>query len=394
MALKKIALVTPGFQSSMEDWCIPVFTNLARELAAHTELHVFALRYPPRRDNYLIGRVAVHSLGGGAYRGRRIRGLSLVNLWRDFFTQIRREHAVSPFSAIIGIWATEAGWLATGAASRLGVPSLVHIAGGELTYVPEIKYGNWGRGLAGRMVRSTLRRAALVTSPSTPIRAALERLGMGSKKVQDWAPGVNVEMFSPQPARERENQRVSLVTVGSLIPVKGQELLLRAMAVVRQQRSELDIALKIVGDGPLEPRLRHLTRELDLTGYVAFEGGKRHDELPGIYRGSDAFILGTWHEAQCMSVLEAMSCGLQWVGPAVGSLVDVHRRSGDEPSGLLVRDRDPASVAQALTLIADLSNTQRREWGARARSQVVEHYEFQQQALRLLGLVDRLTGNT
>src|SRR5437762_12370432 len=137
----KLALVTPGFQADERDWCIPAFTNLAHELAKSVELHVFALRYPAKKRDYKIGQVHVHAIGGGAFAGQRIVGASLLKLWRDALSAIEKEHARNSFSAIIGVWATESGWLAPVAAMRLGVPSLVHLAGGELNWPHDIKYG-------------------------------------------------------------------------------------------------------------------------------------------------------------------------------------------------------------------------------------------------------------
>ncbi len=169
----RIALVIPGFQSSADDWCIPVFTNLAREMAKRAEIHVFALRYPNRRDTYMVGDVQVHSMGGGAFAGRRLPGFSLVKLWRDFLRTIEIEHAKAPFRAIVGIWATESGWLATRAARNLKVPSLVHLAGGELTHISQIGYGNRRRNLAGRLVDSSLASASIIDCTVGPNEARL-----------------------------------------------------------------------------------------------------------------------------------------------------------------------------------------------------------------------------
>ena len=172
----RLALVIPGFQSDKNDWCIPAFTNLARILADQVDLHVFALRYPQRRDDYSIGRVRVHSVGAGTILGARIVGVSLLKLWSDFARTFRAEHAITPFDAVIGIWATESGWLATRSAQELGIPSLVHIAGGELINLPYMRYGNRREALAGRMVKETLSHADLLTVPSEPVMRALHRM--------------------------------------------------------------------------------------------------------------------------------------------------------------------------------------------------------------------------
>src|SRR5438309_1552404 len=149
----KLAIVIPGFQANERDWCIPAFTNLAHELAKSVELHIFALRYPGQKRKYRIGQVNVHAFGGGAVAGQRIPIASLFKLWRDASHAVQAEHRKASFHAIVGVWATESGWLATRIAKRLGVPSLVHLAGGELVWLPEIGYGSQGHGLARLLVR-------------------------------------------------------------------------------------------------------------------------------------------------------------------------------------------------------------------------------------------------
>jgi len=388
----KLALVIPGFQSSPDDWCIPVFTNLARELSQKVELHVFTLRYPARRDRYDIGAVHVHAIGAGAIAGKRIPTLSLLNLWKDFSLEIAREHRKSPFSAIMGVWATESGWLAMQAARRLRLSSLVHIAGGELTYVPQIRYGNHKRGLAGRLVTSTIARADLLTVPSKPIRRSLENSHrVLPSRLCDWAPGVDTAKFSPATNSLRTREPFQFVTAGSLIPIKGHDLVIRALALVREQSPELDVRLRIIGDGPLRPLLSQLVTQLGLKGYVTFEGEIRHERLPQAFRASDAFLLGSWHEAQCMAALEAMSCGLPWVAPPVGAVWDVRRQMGDKPSGVPFCDRNPVSTAAAMTQLLELTQAEFTEYGRRARTTIMENYSLDVQTGKLLELLKGLT---
>jgi type III pantothenate kinase len=121
------------------------------------------------------------------------------------------------------------------------------------------------------------------------------------------------------------------------------------------------------------------------------EGEVAHDALPAIYRQSDAFLLGSWHEAQCMAVLEAMACGLPWVGPPVGVLQDIAAFGTDTPSGLLFPGRNPRSVADRMIRVALLDAGERVEWGRRARVVVLEHYALAQQSARLLSLLKGLT---
>lgn len=389
----KLAIVIPGFQADERDWCIPAFTNLAQQLAQHVELHVFTLRYPARRDRYRIGAVKVHAIGGGAFWGRRAIGASLLKLWRDTLIEMRREHRRGRFDAIIGIWATESGWLATRAGNMLGVPTLVHLAGGELTWIPQIKYGNRGRGLAGRLVTATLRNADMLTAPSLPMkRALLSQRHVPPDKVRSWALGVDTNMFSPG-ERVEPNRAFTFVTVGSLVPVKGHDLLLHSMATLRRIAPHTEMRLRIVGTGPLQQPLGTLANQLGLEGYVDFVGEVAHGQLPAIYSAADCFVIASWHEAQCMAALEAMACGLPWIAPPIGAFADLARASTDRPTGLLVTQRNPQTFARAMLNMATQPVETVRAWGSHARSRIQTEYDLQTQTARLLYHVEALTGD-
>jgi glycosyltransferase involved in cell wall biosynthesis len=388
----RIALVIPGYQADASDWCIPAFTNLAHELAKSVELHVFALRYPGVRRDYKIGDVNVHAIGGGAVMGRRVYAGSLLKLWHDALSAIEREDAKARFTNVVGIWATESGWLATVAAKRLGVPSLVHLAGGELVWLPDIRYGNQGRGLARLLVRRCLRNADVLTVPSSPVEWALPKQpGIQPGKVKRWALGVDTQMFQLGGSARPQNGSFTFVAVGSLIPVKGHAWLLEAMAELAKadQAGHLrPTRLKIVGDGPLLPDLRALAQKLNLEGYVEFLGEVPHEDLPGIYRSADCFLLGSRHEAQCMAALEAMSCGLPWIGPAVGALADCAELTpGEAPSGIVVKDRSVPALVEAMRSMLGTSTEERDAWGAEARRRVVRDYSLRGQTSGLLAIL-------
>jgi glycosyltransferase involved in cell wall biosynthesis len=393
----RLALVIPGFQSDEHDWCIPAFTNLAHALAEHVDLHVFALRYPQRRDDYTIGRVTIHSIGAGAIFGARLFGVSLVKLWSDFARTFAAEQAHAPFDAVIGVWATESGWLATRSAQDFNIPSLLHLAGGEVVTLPYIRYGNRGQGMAGCMVQTSITNATLLTVPSEPVMRALRRLpGLTaadlSERVHRWSLGVDTRMFAPQEPPPSDPRPFTFVTVGSLIPVKGHKLLIDAVRTLRHQTgNKTNVRLRIVGDGPLRSTLCAQVRDYNLEGYVTFDGEVPHDHLPALYAECDAFLLGSHYEAQCMALLEAMSCGLPWVAPLVGCVPDIAQASSNESStGFIFDRRKPVHVASAMLATIELSPEERRLAGIRAREIVLQDYELQHQTDRLLQLVTGL----
>lgn len=390
----KLAIVIPGFQSSEDDWCIPAFTNLAAELARSVEAQIFALRYPGRRADYAIGSVQVHALGGGAVAGKRLYGASLFKLWAETLLALKTEHEKQPFDAIIGVWATESGWLATRGARLLRLPSLVHVAGGELTRIPQIGYGNWRRGLAGLLVTSTIRNANLITVPSLPVyEAAMQKAHIPAAKVARWALGVDTARFAPCSCSRQNSAPFTFITVGSLIPVKDHAWLLRSLHELHRLAPDKNVRLRIVGAGPLERQLRSEVYTLGLSRYVDFVGAVAHDKLPQLYRDANAFVLTSRHEAQCMAALEAASSGLPWVGPPVGALADLGA-AGDQyrRSGVTVSQRTPASLAGAMLQMVNATEQERSAMGANARFHVGAEYNLQAQTAKLLALLRNLTG--
>jgi glycosyltransferase involved in cell wall biosynthesis len=387
----RLAIVIPGFQASEQDWCIPAFTNLARELAKSNEVHVFALRYPHTRRTYKVGSVGVHAIGGGAFGGRRFFGASLINLWRETLRHMRAVHSRRPFDAIMGIWATESGWLATRAARDLGLPSLVHLAGGELVWLPQIGYGTRRNSLAGFLTRSALTNSNAITAPSTPMLDGATTSGLVPHgRLKRWALGVDTEMFKPNGQDGDRTRPFTFVSVGSLIAVKGYELLLHSFAELLAGAHTPKPCLRIAGSGPLESNLRALARERHLEGYVDFVGEVSHDKLPELYRQSDCFVISSWHEAQCMAALEAIACGLPWIAPPAGALADVPSSRDETPTGIQVAQRESAAFANAMHEMMDLPIDVRAEWGHNGRNIIETNYALPRQTRRLLALLDEL----
>jgi glycosyltransferase involved in cell wall biosynthesis len=385
----RIALIVPGFQSDADDWCIPALTNLVRVLAARpgVDLHVYTLRYPHRRDTYRLHGATIHAFGGAPFGRRRVWGASLGRLWAEFLAAIRREHQRAPFGVIHGFWATESGLLAAGAGRALGVPTLVHLAGGELTHDRAARYGNRAPGLARLLVALSLRLAGRITVPSGPLHAQLRRhYPQHTHKAVSWAFGVDVEMFTPANTQHATRDTLRLINAASLVPVKNQALLLAALAQARRESPSCAITLTLAGQGPLEGALRDQAARLGLANVVRFAGEVRHEALPALYQAHDAFALTSRHEAQCMAVLEAAACGLPWISTPVGVPAGLARQT--PPSGWLVPPNDPGALAAALRAAADPDARQGR--GAAARDAIAQSYALETQTTRLLALYARL----
>ena len=117
-----------------------------------------------------------------------------------------------------------------------------------------------------------------------------------------------------------------LLAVGRLAKVKGLDLLLHALAGVREHFQDAD--LLIAGTGAEEAALKSLSAELRLSEAVRFAG--HVDQPAGYFAGATLFVLSSRHEGLPNALLEAAAGGLPIVAlPASRGLVDLlHGRPG------------------------------------------------------------------
>jgi glycosyltransferase involved in cell wall biosynthesis len=367
----KIGLIVPGFSADAADWCIPVLVDVVRELSRRAEVHVFALRYPDRRDRYQVHGAEVHALGGGTVRGLRRSGLLAAACGR-----VVAEHRRRPFAALHGLWADEPGFVAVTAARLLRIPAVVSVMGGELVAMPDIGYG--GHLAASNRLFSllALRGATWVTAGSSQ-PSELARRVVGSSRLSRLTWGVDPCLFQPCGPSVELAGDVRVLHVGSLVPIKDQATLLRAMARVKE--TERGVHLHVVGDGPLQAQLTHQSRALGLASSVTFHGRVDRRQLAAYYRGTDVVAVSSRYEAQLVVALEAALCGVPIVGTAVGLVDDFAPEAA-----IAVPVGDDGSLAEALRVA--LQPEIGRALGMAARQIVRSEYLAAHTAERLMAM--------
>ena len=143
--------------------------------------------------------------------------------------------------------------------------------------------------------------------------------------------------------------------MGRLWPRKGHEQVLRALVSLKQRLPQ--VRYWIAGTGGKEPELRRLSTELGLDEIVRFLGYVPEEDLPGLYRQCDLFVLANRRlssddmEGFGIVFLEAAASGLPVVGGISGGVPDA---VNDGVNGLLVDTEDIDALAEALgRLVAD-----------------------------------------
>jgi glycosyltransferase involved in cell wall biosynthesis len=302
----RIALIVPGgVDRSGEYRVIPALLALIRRLARNNDVQVFALAQEKSASEWDLLGARVHNIGSAS---SRIHAAGSVY----------RQHCVAPFDVVHAIWSGGCGMLAVAAGKVLRIPSLVHIGGGELASMPDIRYGGmqtWKGRLRERLV---LRGASCITGASASVIESLAHLGLTAQRVPL---GVDLEVWPPRvPARREAGRIARLIHVASLNRVKDQATLLRALASLRQRG--LAFEMDIVGEDTLGGEIQALSVQLGISQAVRFRGFLTQREMRPLIESADLMIHSSRHETGPLAVLEAAVAGVPTVGTAVGHIAE------------------------------------------------------------------------
>ena len=174
--------------------------------------------------------------------------------------------------------------------------------------------------------------------------------------------------------------------VGVLLPDKGQEWLIRALAGVKKEFPETKLLL--AGDGPRRGPLESLTQELDMKGDVIFAGFVK--DVGNVYAALDVFLLPSFFEALNNSLLAAMAYEIPSIAFNKGALGEIIE---DGKSGLLVSGPDTAEISAAcIRILRD------REFAARlgraGRVRVEQNFSTDKMVLGMIRVYEEcLRGN-
>lgn len=181
-----------------------------------------------------------------------------------------------------------------------------------------------------------------------------------AKHLTDIVPGIAVDIipygyrFPKQTPSIHfpEKRPVKILFVGRLVPRKGVEYLVDAMPLLE---NKVDIHLYIVGDGALMESLDAQVEKLGIGDKVDLTGRVSSEKLEEYYRNCDILVLPAVHdehgdtEGLGMVLVEALARGKPVIASSVGGIVDIVK---DNKTGLLVREKEPQAIADAIYMLA------------------------------------------
>jgi glycosyltransferase involved in cell wall biosynthesis len=351
-----VVLVVPGgVDRSGVERVIPALLSLIERLAADHRVTVVALGQEPDASTFsLLGATIVNV--PPERRGPHRLARQVVRAVRAVGSQGRPD-------VVHAWWASVTGLAAVAAGRRYGVPSTVHVAGGELVALRDIGYGGALGRLGPVITKQVLTRATHVSVATDWMRDHVTEAGF---RVDDVVPlGADRRWFAPT-ADPPEPGR--LVHVASLNRVKDQPTILRALAIARREIPHLH--LHLAGVDTLDGEIQRLAADLGLADATTFHGFVAHRDLAPLLQRAQLHVMASRHEAGPLVALEAALCGVPTVGTPVGHIADL--AALDPPAASVSPVADPEALAAALCVLVSDDGC-RRAMGASARSWAERH---------------------
>ncbi|MEH3037794.1 MAG: glycosyltransferase [Sphingomonas adhaesiva] len=206
----------------------------------------------------------------------------LDDLWRE-----------APFDAIDASFFFPDGPAAVALGRRYDVPVSIKARGADIHF--------WARQGATRgQVRASATAADGLLAVSAAMRDDMAALGIDPARVRVHRTGVDLDRFVPV---ERRRGAPHVVSLGALIPRKGHDVVIAAIARLP------GVTLSIVGEGPERARLMALARRLGVAGRVHLTGAVAHRDLPAILADADVMALASASEGLANAWVESLACG-------------------------------------------------------------------------------------
>ncbi len=263
----------------------------------------------------------------------------------------RALHAARPFDLVDAQFFYPDGPAAARVAAALGLPHAIKARGSDIHL--------WGtRPAALAQMRGAAASAAAVLSVSGALARDMAALGLSSPSsappggVTVHYTGLDHGRFRPiarAEARQRLYELPGLalqpadrlaVSVGALLPIKGQALAIAALTSL-----PANIHLALAGTGPDEALLRARAASLGLAHRVHVLGAVGHETLPLLLSAADVMVLPSEREGLANAWIEALACGAPLIIPDIGGAREVL----DRPAAGRIAARTPEAIAAAIT---------------------------------------------
>jgi glycosyltransferase involved in cell wall biosynthesis len=175
--------------------------------------------------------------------------------------------------------------------------------------------------------------------------------------------------LAPTPTNGNSASRRLVVCIARLSPSKGQDVLIRAAALLQDR--QVPFQLVFIGDGPARDSYTRLARDLGVADRCMFAGSLGHAEVLNRMRAATVSVLPSRSDNCPLVIIESLAVGTPVIASRVGGIPEVVR---DGVDGFLVAPDDPQALASKLNSVLTNDNLA-RQLRANARAGFLERFE-------------------
>lgn len=207
------------------------------------------------------------------------------------------------------------------------------------------------------------------------------RVDITDGKVRQVYAGIDEQVFKP--GLKNHDTELKILFIGQIMPEKGIDVLVRAVMNAGVHRR---LRLNIIGRGPLEKKLRHLSRNHSNIHWIGFL--KEQSLIAEYYAQSDVTVMPTrWDEAFSLVPLESLACGTPVIATEKGGTPEVIRNG---ETGYLLSECD---LRELTDLLRNLDTEKLRSMRDACRSAVLRHHTLKMMGEKHIALYSRLLDN-
>ena len=223
---------------------------------------------------------------------------------------------------------------------------------------------------------------------SEHMRERLVAMGCPADRLIIHRLGVDLDRFAL--TSRVENSQLEVISIARLVPKKGIEYGLRAMAEL--MRRKIPVRYTVVGYGELRQPLEQIAGELGIGAIVRFAGAQSQDEIAGMLQKSDVLLAPSVTaadgdaEGTPVAILEAQASGLPVVSTRHAGIPEI---VDDGRSGFLVPEGSVQDLAESLARLSE-SPSLRQSMGNAGRAIVTERHDISKLNRELIRIYEGL----
>lgn len=284
---------------------------------------------------------------------------------------LRKLHSSFPFDLIHAHVAYPDGYAAAKLAEIFACPFIVTIHGQDFQQTV----------YKGKRLKNRIARVIEAAGKTIVVSNKLKHRGQGffplyAGKFSTVPNGIDPNRMIPARSRTspRDPSGPLIVSVSNLLEIKGIELNIRAVNILRDRFP--GIRYRIVGAGPKDRVFKNLVDSLGLQDRVEFTGPLPNRQALEQMAACDVFSLPSWNEGFGIVYLEAMAHAKPVVGCSGEGIADFVENG---TTGMLVEPKNLDSLVSALAFLLDRPD-EAEAMGKRARAHVLSGYTWERNA--------------